>query len=524
MKKLFNEKTKERLLITIIVAAVAAASFAYYMVVRIAHNVLIISKMPPPTNYNYVDYPPTNPQGHDAELVKRGEYLAKAGDCVACHTNTPVKGAAFAGGLAIPTSFGTIYSPNITPDKETGIGGWTLEQFAKAMREGISPEGYYYFPAFPFYYFNSLTDDDIKALKAYFDSIPAVQQKNRANEMVPPFNFRIMQLGWRILFLYPNANGPYKNNDKQSAEWNRGAYLVGGLGHCAMCHTPSYNILDSNLPLGAPILKYNLTGVPIQGYLAPNITKSLLGKVSDHEVMDVFLKDVLIGGGKVVGPMAEVNHDSLSYLSQEDLSAITTYLKSVVSQEPSRPKGGGGIGTYEGYCSACHTMGAAGAPKLGDKAAWDAILKKTPIAKVYENAIHGINGMPAKGTCSSCSDADIKLTVDYMIKGGAGAGASGRTMQLPKPLTPEQAKDVYEHQCSSCHTSGLNGAPKMGDYQVWDTILQQGFVTLFVDITTGRKGHPPKAGCQPNCTDEEIKSALEYLMDQSSKTNTYNLW
>jgi cytochrome c5/cytochrome c553 len=525
MKKLFNDKTKERLINAIVIAAVIAGSFAFYVVVRVAHNVMIISKMPPPTDYNYVTYPQTNTAGRDPELVKRGEYLAKAGDCVACHSNTPVKGAPFGGGLPITTSFGTIYSPNITPDKDTGIGGWTLEQFSKAMRDGVSPEGQFYYPAFPYYYFNSLSDDDIKALKAYFDSIPPVRQKNHPNDMVPPFNFRIMQLGWRIMFFYPNANGTYKHDDKQSAEWNRGAYLVDGLGHCAMCHTPSYNIFDVNLPLGAPIRKYNLTGAPIQGYLAPNITKSLLGGVPDQEVVNVFLKDIMIGGGKVVGPMAEVNHDSLSYLSREDLLAITTYLKTVNSPEPPRAKGGApGVGTYEGYCAACHAMGSAGAPKFGNKDDWTAVLKKYPIATVYLNAIKGINGMPAKGTCTSCSDDEIKLTVNYMMKGDGESSAAGPTMQLPKPLTPEQGKDVYEHQCSSCHTSGSNGAPKMGDYAAWTPILQQDFVTIYRNVTGNHSGHPPHAGCTSACTDAEVKAALEYLLDQSSKSNNYSLW
>jgi cytochrome c5 len=524
MKKIVKHMTEKKFTTLAAIVMVCMIAIGIYTVVGIGTNVKEIAATPPQTEYNFATYPTPNTTGKDAAQIQRGEYLVKAGDCIACHTNSPEKGAAFAGGLPLQTPFGTIYSPNITPDPETGLGKWTEEQFFKAMRHGISPQGLYYYPAFPYYYFNHITDNDLRDMKAYLDSVPAVHKANRANQMVPPFNVRLLQFGWRFLFFRHDDSGPYQNNAKESSEWNRGAYLVEGLGHCAMCHSPSYHIISDSISLGAPIEKYNLTGAKIQGYLAPNISKSNLESVSTAEIVNVFLKDELIGGGKVEGPMLEANHDSLKYLTQEDLVAIATYLKSVQSKTPPPASGGPGAGTYESYCSGCHAMGSGGAPKMGDAAAWDAILKKSPIDQVYQNAIHGINGMPAKGTCMSCSDAEIKATVDFMIHGGNGASTAGTPMNIPPPLTMAQAQVAYEKNCSSCHAAGINGAPKTGDDAAWQPIIAQGFFDIYMNVTTGRKGHPVKGVCTDTCTDADIKAAIKYMLQQSSKTNNYDLW
>jgi cytochrome c5 len=469
----------------------------------------------------YPDYPPLITTGKDAALLQRGEYLAKAGDCIACHTNTVAKGKTFAGGLAIPTPFGVIYSQNITPDKETGIGNWTDAQFIKAMRHGISPEGEYYYPAFPFYYFAQVTDDDLKALHAYLNSLPPIQQVNPENTMAFPFNIRLLQLGWRILFLHPKTDDGYHNDAKQSAQWNRGAYLVEGLGHCAMCHTPSYYLLSKNIPLAAPVNKYAYTGAQVQGYMALNISKSGLGNVPDDKIENVFLKDELTGGGKVIGPMLEVNHDSLHYLSHEDLSDIATYLKSVDSKMPPKPKMTGNVGesVYNNYCFGCHAMGAGGAPKFGDTAAWEKLMKNG-MQPVYNNAIHGINGMPAMGTCSSCTDKEIKAAVDYM----SSSKDAGVTQSVPPvlQLTMADGKRVYEKNCAACHTNGEHGAPKFGDMSAWQPTIDEGLMAAYENVVTGKQGHPKMGGCD-QCSDAEIKAALKYIMQSNSKNN-YSLW
>ena len=159
---------------------------------------------------------------------------------------------------------------------------------------------------------------------------------------------------------------------------------------------------------------------------------------------------------------------------------------------------------------------------MGDKATWDALLKKNTIEQIDNVALHGKGGMPAKGTCLSCSEADIKQAVDYMIHGGEGAAAA-----LPPshevPLTAVDGKRIYDANCSACHNDSLNGAPKPGDIKTWEPIINAGFMDAFINIKTGRKGHPHHGGCK-TCSDAELKAALKYMMQQSTTTNNYNLW
>ena len=259
------------------------------------------------------------------KLIKRGEYLSKAGDCIACHTDTKHQGKPFAGGLGIYTPFGSIYSPNITPDTTTGIGSWSDKDFIRAMHKGIAPHGSYYFQVFPFASFTKINNNDLLAIKAYLFSLTPVKKANQVNEMMWPFNWRFLQLGWRILFF---RSGEYAIDHHQTESWNRGAYLVQGLGHCGMCHTPL------NL-LGAEKKKNYLTGGFIQGYYAPNISASGLKDASINDIRAVFTQNKMLrNSGIVAGPMAEVNSNSLKYLSTDDLNAMAIYLKTVKSKMP----------------------------------------------------------------------------------------------------------------------------------------------------------------------------------------------
>jgi len=524
MKKIVQKLSERKVITCAVVLLLVLTGIGIYTVLSIDKNLKEMAKAASEVTYYFPAYPSVNTTGRDPAIIKRGEYLAKAGDCIACHTNSPEKGIAFAGGLPMHTPFGTIYSPNLTPDKETGIGNWTEDQFIKAMRKGISPTGHYYFPAFPYYYFNRISTDDLKAIKSYLDSIPAIKQKNIPPRMVKPFNRRFLQLGWRVLFFRPETTETYQPNTKQSALWNRGAYLVEGLGHCAMCHSPSYHIISESISLGAPIRKYNLTGAKIQGYLAPNISKANLSTISLDEIVKVFAHDRLIGGGKVEGPMLEANHDSLSLLTHDDQLAIATYLKTVVSQTPPKPKssGGPGAGTYESYCAGCHAAGSGGAPRFGDITGWDPVLKNS-IDKIDYDAIHGVGNMPAKGTCISCSDTEIKQAVDYMIaaaKGGAGAVAP--TPKVPT-LTMTDGKRVYDGTCGVCHNVGFKNAPKLGDKKAWQHSIDDGFFETYQNILSGHKGHIARGACT-DCTDAELKAAVKYMMQQGTTTNNYELW
>lgn len=508
---------------TIIVIVVIILGALYYTLTGISKNIAQLAEPSDDVDY-FPTYPAVQTTAEKAEQIKRGEYLAKAGDCIACHTNSPDHGKPFAGGLPMQTPFGTIFSPNITPDKETGIGNWTDADFIKAMREGISPSGHRYYPAFPYLYFNKVTTDDLLAIKAYLDSLPPVHQPNEKNKMVWPFNWRFLQSGWRILFFNPVKTGPYKPNPHESAQWNRGAYLVEGLGHCAMCHTPSYYIFTKQLPLGAPIQKYNLTGAPIQGYLAPNISKSNLANISDEELIKVFTHNQLIGGGTIEGPMLEANQDSLRYLSHDDLLAIATYLKSVESQTPPKPKpgkGGPGQPIYENYCAGCHAAGAGNAPKYGDVSSWAPILAKG-INMTYANAINGIGGMPAKGTCLSCTDQEIKQAVDYMVNAVTGKNAKAAPPPVKK-LTMQDGQRIYQQNCAICHATGFKHAPKPGDMVTWKPIIDQGFLQTYTNVVSGAHGHPPRGACV-DCSDAELKAAIKYMMQSSTTTENFNLW
>ncbi len=469
-------------------------------------------------SYPTIDYG----TGVQAQIIKRGEYLAKAGDCIACHTDTINKGPIFAGGLGFKTPFGTFYSPNITPDKETGIGKWSDEDFIRAMHDGINPDGQYYYPVFPYTYFTKISHDDLLAIRAYLAVLPAVHQENKKNDVPWPFSWRFLQLGWRILFFHPKD---FKFDPEHTTAWNRGAYLVQGLGHCGMCHTPM-NFL------GAPKQSYFLTGNFVQGYFAPDITSYGLKGIEPDEVEDVFTEnEMLKGAGQVQGPMAEVNHDSLKYLDTADLQGIAIYLKTVSSKEPKIPTGnasaGAGKKVYNTYCAACHTSGAAGAPKMGDQTAWAPRIKEG-MDVLMQHATNGFNSMPPKGTCMSCSDSELRAAVQYIIdqtQGGGSSSSSSAAPTTPPPPKPTLAdgQKIYDTTCSVCHAQGLLGAPKLGDQAAWQPRIKQGMVELFAHTINGYNRMPPMGTCI-SCSNAEIEAAVKYMVQESKTGGDYSLW
>ena len=474
---------------------------------------------------NNTAYPQINyGAGAKADQLKRGEYLVKMGDCIACHTEPG--GQAFAGGFAFDTPFGAIYSPNITPDKQNGIGRWTDEQFYKAVREGITPDGSYLYPAFPFPYYNKLTDQDLQDIKAYLNAIPAVAKPNHDNHMMFPFNWRFLQLGWRLMFFEFQKTGAYQPDPKHDAVWNRGAYLVLSYGHCDMCHTPMYYMLSKKFVLGAPIKKYHLAGGFVNGFYAPNITSSRMKDVSVDQLADVFLKNKLLEGGEVQGPMREANHDSFQYLTPEDITAIHSYLVTVKSKAPPQPKTGSGLDAgkkiYEQYCVGCHATGAGGAPKFGDAVAWGPLVKQG-MDTLYQNALHGIDGMPPKGTCATCSEDDIKNTVQYIVSQSTGGNAAAAPQPAPKQLTLADGKQIYEQYCQACHNGAYPGAPKTGDKAAWQPLIHKGIDVLILNTMSGIGNMPAKGSCA-KCNTAQIKAAVKYMVNESKSEGDYMLW
>jgi mono/diheme cytochrome c family protein len=299
--------------------------------------------------------------------VDRGRYLAQAGDCIACHT---VPGAKiFSGNRPMPTPFGTLYSPNITPDRATGIGKWSADDFYKMMHTGRSPGGYLLYPAMPFASYTKVTRADSDAIFAYLRSVPPVRQQSRQHELRFPYNNRALLIGWRTLYF---DEGEFQPDRGKSPEWNRGAYLVQGLGHCAMCHTP-INALGGSSEQEA----FHGGLIPMQNWYAPSLTSNREGGLGNWELHDIM--DLLQAGvsnrGTVYGPMAEVTYNSLQFMSDDDIRAMAVYLKSLpangpppadVSASPLRADvnqaATEGRRIYAQRCASCH--GAEGRGKL----------------------------------------------------------------------------------------------------------------------------------------------------------------
>ncbi|OGV29528.1 MAG: cytochrome C [Legionellales bacterium RIFCSPHIGHO2_12_FULL_35_11] len=472
----------------------------------------------------YPEYPATKPTDESkADLVKKGEYLSKIGDCISCHTNVKQRTPAYAGGLPIATPFGTFYSPNITPDKETGIGKWTKDDFLHALKHGKNPDGQNYFPVFPFVYFANITEEDSEALYEYLMSIPPVHQQN-----IPlpfPFNMpgaRFSLLGWDLLFFYPNkVDTLYVPG--QSEQWNRGRYIVDGLGHCSMCHTPLN-------PLGATKDKHYLTGAFIDDFWAPNITKLGLESASEQEVADIFKSNKLLhNAGPVAGPMAEVIHNSLKYLTDDDRMAISIYLKSVESEEylgvpPSNnpPSLSRGRQVYLSACIECHQNGEMTAPIIGNSANWTNRLKEAGIEKLYKNVIYGYNSMPIKGACVTCSENDIISAVDYILDKSLSRSDKLSLEKEKTKLHPKTGKEIYDSNCAVCHNNGKDGAPKIGDTQIWNSKIKQNFDVLVKNTVFGNN-HPKNGDCK-TCNTGDIVEAIKYILKESNTDGDYNLW
>jgi len=302
----------------------------------------------------------------DTEQIAQGKYLVQAGDCIACHTEPG--GKEMAGGRAMPTPFGTLFSSNITPDPETGIGKWTADNFYTMLHTGRSPDGGLIYPAMPFPEYTKVTRTDSDAMFAYLRSVPAVHQPDRENELSFPYNNRELILGWRTLFF---NEGEYKPNPDKSAAWNRGAYLVEGLGHCTMCHSP-INALGGN----SQSKEFEGGLIPMQNWYAPSLTSNKEAGLGDWSIEDI--SNLLRGGisrrGVVYGPMAEVTYNSLQYMTDADTKAMAVYLKSLGEGSPPGKESSGvdisensllmtlGKTIYMAQCASCHGAQGRGAP------------------------------------------------------------------------------------------------------------------------------------------------------------------
>ena len=261
------------------------------------------------------------------DLLERGRLVFLASNCQTCHTDEDNNGPPLAGGRELVSEFGTYYSPNITPDKETGIGNWSDEDFVRALREGVAPDGRYYYPSFPFTSYTMMRRDDMLALKAYLFSLPAVKKKNREHEL--PLYMRVVPSAmiWNKAYFEP---GEFRPDPGQSDEWNRGAYLSLAMGHCIECHTPRKG-------LGIMIEDKLYAGVQdLDGEAVPNITqhrKTGIGRWSVDDLVYFFQTGLTLSGDVTGGKMAGIVDDSLSKLPPEDQRAMAVYFKSLPAIE-----------------------------------------------------------------------------------------------------------------------------------------------------------------------------------------------
>lgn len=326
-----------------------------------------------------------------AELVAKGEYLARAGNCLACHTARG--GAPGAGGASIPTPFGTVYTSNITPDPTTGLGGWSADDFWLAMHEGRSRDGRLLYPAFPYPNTTHVARADSDALFAYLQSLKPVKQAPPAHELRFPVNTQLALAAWRTLYFRPARFEP---DAQQTAEWNRGAYLVQGLGHCNACHA-ARNVLGATrntLDLGGGL-------IPMQNWYAPALNSPQQAGVAEWSQADVvnLLKHGVAAQGSVIGPMAEVVLQSTQYLNDGDLNAMATYLRALPQQPARVPRREAGEQTadrlargkalYGTHCASCHGEQGQGAPGIYPRLAGNRTATMEPPANLVRVVLAG---------------------------------------------------------------------------------------------------------------------------------------
>jgi mono/diheme cytochrome c family protein len=386
-------------------------------------------------------------QGASASLVERGRYLAQAGDCIACHT---VPGRRiFSGNRPMPTPFGTLYAPNITPDPETGIGKWTSDDFYKMMHTGRSRDGSLLYPAMPFAAYTKVTRADCDAIFAYLRSVAPVRQRNRAHELRFPYNNRSLLIGWRTLYF---TEGEYRPDPTKSAEWNRGAYLVEGLGHCSMCHT-AINVLGGSSEAQA----FQGGLIPMQNWYAPSLTSNKEAGLGEWDIQDIV--DLLQAGvanrGTTYGPMAEVVFNSLQYLSDADARAMAIYLKSLPGADSSAPDPGNtplsaeatqtfseGKRVYDLHCASCHGSDGKGKPPHWPPLANNQSIEMRSAVNPIRMVLNGgyppgtrRNPMPygMPPFAQALSDVEVAAVVTYIRTAWGNRGA---------PVTPRESNEL----------------------------------------------------------------------------------
>ena len=377
------------------------------------------------------------------ETIAHGKALVDAGDCTGCHTADPTK--PFAGGVRIDTPFGAIYSPNLTPDRKTGIGAWSDQDFYNALRFGIAPDGSRYYPAFPYPNFSKLTRSDILAIRAYLATLTPFANQPPPPQLRFPLNFRIVMRLWNFLFFRPGILQP---DQQKGTDWNRGRYLVEGLGHCGGCHTPK-NFLGADKPERA------LTGGRVGGWFAPRLDGAARSGLKSWSVDDIaeYLGSGRNGKSHADGPMADVVVNSTSRMSDDDVRAIAVYLKSlppgpleraVVAPSEASMKSGAAI--YAHQCIACHEADGSGAPRIYPPLPGNALLQSADASSTLRVILDGAQtvttprapntgSMPAYA--KQLSDQQVADVTNYVRNSWGNAASAVTADQVAKARKPQ---------------------------------------------------------------------------------------
>jgi mono/diheme cytochrome c family protein len=370
--------------------------------------------------------------------IARGAYLARAGDCIACHTARG--GVAYAGGRALDTPFGRFYGPNLTPDQDTGIGAWSADDFWNALHNGVGKDDRLLYPAFPYTNYTKVTRADADALFAYFRSLPPQRQPNRPHELSFPYNQQALLAGWRLLYF---RSGEFAAQAARGATFNRGAYLVEGLGHCSACHSTRNRFGAANDALAGGM-------IPTLGWYAPSLTAGAEAGLGDWDEAHIvaLLGTGISPRGSATGPMAEVVARSLQHLTPDDLGAMARYLKSLpaapVAPQPTQPPAGeqvlaDGGRIYAAQCAACHGDDGKGKQPAYPPLAGNRAVTMTPAVNAIRMIVNGgfppgtrgnprPYGMPPFG--HELDDAQVAAVLSWIRASWGNAGAPVSALEV----------------------------------------------------------------------------------------------
>ena len=386
------------------------------------------------------------------QLVQQGAMLAGIGNCAACHTAKG--GAAFAGGFAVDTPFGKIYSTNITPDAATGIGSWSQDAFKRAMREGVRRDGANLYPAFPYTHFTIVTEPDLTALYAFLMTQPAVNAPPKENTVPFPLNVRMLQAGWKLLYFSRGDKLANDTNPAKGVDWNRGRYLAEGLAHCAACHTPRNK-------LGAEIKDRPYLGASVDHWFAPALTAANTAPLpwTEAELFAFLRSGATTLHGSAAGPMSEVVHEGLARAPDSDVHAIATYFADMNGSAAAAPgvqakldaalaksarvdgqHQDHGASLYLAACASCHANSSGAPMALRPELSLNSALSAADPANLVQVILHGVStrdGMPGvmmPPFARSMGDADIAALAAYL--------RASRTAQPPWPDLQNQVAAI----------------------------------------------------------------------------------